>query len=124
MKQTSNNNVNINIEFPTYTGNGDVFLSRFEDIFNDAQISDIEKAGSFTRRLPDEEYIKLKSICSPTDFINPSILIEKFRLLHPRKSTSSKLLLFNAAVQGKNESYINWTEDKRKTFGKTKRHKS
>ncbi|XP_065318766.1 probable serine/threonine-protein kinase clkA [Gordionus sp. m RMFG-2023] len=111
MKQTSNNNVNINIEFPTYTGNGDVFLSRFEDIFNDAQISDIEKAGSFTRRLPDEEYIKLKSICSPTDFINPSILIEKFRLLHPRKSTSSKLLLFNAAVQGKNESYINWTEE-------------
>ncbi|XP_065317924.1 uncharacterized protein LOC135926137 isoform X2 [Gordionus sp. m RMFG-2023] len=64
-------------------GNGDLFLSRFEDIFKDTQITDIEKAGFFTRRLPDEVYIKLKSICSPTDFINPSILIEKFRLLHP-----------------------------------------
>ncbi|XP_065315024.1 uncharacterized protein LOC135923930 [Gordionus sp. m RMFG-2023] len=79
--------------------NGDLFLRRFEDIFKDTQISDIEKAGSFTRRLPNEVYIKFKSICSPTDFINPSILIEKFRLLHPRKSTSSNLLLFNAAVQ-------------------------
>ncbi|XP_065323109.1 probable cyclin-dependent serine/threonine-protein kinase DDB_G0292550 [Gordionus sp. m RMFG-2023] len=108
MKQIPNNNVNINIEFPIYAGNGDLFLSRFEDIFKDNQISDIEKAGSFTRRLPDEVYIKLKSICSPTDFINPSILIEKFRLLHPRKSTSSNLLLFNAALQGKNESYIDW----------------
>ncbi|XP_065323738.1 uncharacterized protein LOC135930867 [Gordionus sp. m RMFG-2023] len=82
--------------------NGDLFLSRFEDIFKDTQISDIEKVGSFTRRLPDEVYIKLKSICSLTDFINPSILIEKLRL-HPRKSISFNLLLFNAAVQGKNE---------------------
>ncbi|XP_065317454.1 putative mediator of RNA polymerase II transcription subunit 26 [Gordionus sp. m RMFG-2023] len=55
-------------------------------LFKDPQYSDAEKAYAFTQKLPEEQYFKLEAICTPTEFCNPLIVLERFKLLHPDKS--------------------------------------
>ncbi|XP_065323560.1 GATA zinc finger domain-containing protein 14-like [Gordionus sp. m RMFG-2023] len=91
---------------PIYGNNVEYFLKRFDAILKDPQYTEAEKAYAFTQRLPVEEYLKLKAICTVAEFTNPAIVIKRF--IHPEKSVDSYIKEFNAAEQVIGETFENW----------------